>query len=326
MQHKIHLEPSEAVVLVSGGSGLIGTALAKRLAAAGAEVRILGRSTAGAPKSGGEQSGKTAKTGRIRYFSWNPSAGTVDREALPNLTHLVNLAGAGIADKPWTLSRKSELWSSRTQSTEFLRKTLLDQGMQEGGLRSIVTASAVGYYRTGEELATETSPRGQGFLAELTEAWEQSSGKLAALGPLTTLRIGLVLSGQGGLLGPLLPVTKLGLGAAMGTGRQWMSWIHMDDLVELTVHALFHPGWQAGTYNAVAPLPRRHLSFMRCLASSLHRPLWLAVPAWPLRLAMGERSSLILEGVKASSQKVQDAGFVFQHPDLEGALHRLFQK
>jgi NAD dependent epimerase/dehydratase family enzyme len=115
----------------------------------------------------------------------------------------------------------------------------------------------------------------------------------------------------------------MGLGASMGNGRQWMSWIHEEDTVRLIVHALFASDWTPGIYNAVAPLPRRHVEFMRTLAAAVHRPLWLSLPGWPLRWIMGERAELILNGVKASSQKTMDAGFRYKHPELDGALTNL---
>jgi uncharacterized protein (TIGR01777 family) len=236
----------------------------------------------------------------------------------------VNLAGAGIADQSWTKQRRKELLESRTLSAIFLKELL--SGQPQGSVHRIVTASAIGFYPSGEDLADESSPQGQGFLSMLTQAWEQSTEPLNTIAPLTTLRIGLVLSARGGLLGPLLPVTRLGLGATLGNGRQWMSWIHERDMVHLITHALFSPGWSPGIYNAVAPLPRRHLEFMRSLADAVHRPLWLAAPAWPLRLIMGERADLILNGIKASSQKTMDAGFTFTYPDLKPALKNLLYK
>jgi uncharacterized protein (TIGR01777 family) len=314
MQQKTNSD-LKIVVLITGGTGLIGTALSKELIRRGAEVRILTRSTRDISNS---------LTGTLRYFGWNPATGIMDAKALLGVTHIVNLAGAGIADRAWTPARRRELLLSRTQSAECLALAL--QNTTQNGdstIERIITASAIGFYAQGEDLATEESPAGSGFLAEITQAWEQSSAGLAAWAPLTTLRIGLVLSAEGGLLKPLIPVTRLGLGACIGSGRQWMSWIHEKDLVRLILHALLEPSWPSGTINAVAPLPRRHLGFMQALAKSLNRPLWIALPSWPLRWVLGDRSSLILEGVLASSQKVQDLGFSFEYPELNGALQEL---
>lgn len=310
----------QPVVLITGGSGLLGTALAGRLAAMGCEARILGRSLPN--KQPARSSNRiSAQGGMITTRTWNPATGQLDRQALEGVTHVVNLAGAGIADQAWTKARRRELLESRTQSAEFLRQTLSDS--KGPSVQRIVTASAIGYYATGEDLAVETANPGGGFLAELTEAWEHSTGPLVSIAPLTTLRIGLVLSARGGLLGPILPLTRLGLGTSMGTGRQWMSWIHEDDMVRLMIHALFTSNWTPGIYNAVAPLPRRHVEFMRTLAATLHRPLWLSMPSWPLRCILGERADLILRGVKASSQKTMDAGFHYKHPELFAALTNL---
>ncbi|MFZ9680216.1 MAG: TIGR01777 family oxidoreductase [Bacteroidia bacterium] len=314
MQQKTKSDP-QIVVLITGGTGLIGTALSKEMIRRGAEVRILTRSTRDIRKP---------LTGTLRYFGWNPSTGIMDAEALLGVTHIVNLAGAGIADRAWTPARRRELLLSRTQSAECLALALQKTAQNgDSTIERIITASAIGFYAQGENLATEESPAGSGFLAEITQAWEQSSAGLAAWAPLTTLRIGLVLSAEGGLLKPLIPVTRLGLGACIGSGRQWMSWIHEKDLVRLILHALLEPSWPSGTINAVAPLPRRHLGFMQALAKSLNRPLWIALPSWPLRWVLGDRSSLILEGVLASSQKVQDLGFSFEYPELNGALQEL---
>lgn len=326
MQHKIGILPhNRPVVLISGGSGLIGTALANHLAEMGCEARILGRQGKNQPmrnpKVPSARGVELASPGKITHWAWNPSLGQVDKAALEGVSHVVNLAGAGIAEKAWTTLRRKELYESRTRSAAFLKQILAER--PQGSVERIVTASAIGYYPTGEDLAIESSPRGQGFLALLTQAWEQSTEPLNAIAPLTTLRIGLVLSARGGLLGPLLPMTRLGLGASMGNGRQWMSWIHEEDMVRMIAHALFTPNWSPGIYNAVAPLPRRHLEFMHSLSNAVHRPLWLAVPAWPLRWIMGERADLILNGVKASSQKTMDAGFTFSYPDLHPALMNL---
>jgi len=326
MQHKIENFPQNRhVVLISGGSGLIGTALADLLADMGCEARILGRKGKSQhvpnPKEPLAQVVEGATQGKITHWAWNPGLGQVDKAALEGVTHVVNLAGAGIAEQAWTTQRRKELLESRTLSAIFLKQILAEK--PQGAVQRIVTASAIGYYPTGEDLAVESSPRGQSFLAMLTQAWEQSTEPLNAIAPLTTLRIGLVLSARGGLLGPLLPVTRIGLGASIGNGRQWMSWIHQEDMVRLIAHALFAPNWSPGIYNAVAPLPRRHLEFMRSLADAVHRPLWLAIPAWPLRWIMGERADLILNGVKASSQKTMDAGFTFSYSDLRPALNNL---
>ena len=305
------------VVLIAGGSGLIGTALSQYLLDLGAQVRILSRSGPTKAVSGSNPT----------YFTWDPRTSAMDPAALQGVTHIVNLAGSGIADKAWTSARRKDLLLSRTQSLDCLAAAL-QRASEQGAtpVQRIVTASAIGYYANGEAVATEKSPMGSGFLAELTSEWEKHSAPLGTWAPLTTLRIGLVLSARGGLLGPLLPVTRLGLGACIGSGQQWMSWIHEKDMVRLIVHALFEPEWPSGIYNAVAPLPRRHLGFMRSLAKALHRPLWMALPGWPLRWIMGPRSTLILEGVLASSQKVQDQGFVFDFPDLDVALNNLLGK
>ncbi len=326
MQHKIdNIGQNRPVILITGGSGLIGTALASKLAGMGCEARILGRTLKSdhgqGPKEPPAQVDQGQNPGLVTHWVWNPPLGQVDRAALAGVTHAVNLAGAGIADRAWTGKRRKELLESRTISAIFLKQILAEA--PQGCIQRIVTASAIGYYQSGEELALESAPQGQGFLAELTQAWEQSTQPLNVIAPLTTLRIGLVLSARGGLLGPLLPVTRLGLGASIGSGRQWMSWIHEEDMVLLIAHALFAPNWSPGIYNAVAPLPRRHLDFMRRLADAVHRPLWLAVPAWPLRWIMGERSDLLLQGVKASSQKIMDTGFTFRYPDLDPALNDL---
>jgi uncharacterized protein (TIGR01777 family) len=285
----------------------------------GCEVRILSRTPQNHPPAASENSSNAQGIVLTRF--WNPGAEEIDRTALNGITHAVNLAGTGIADRAWTPARRKELQESRTLSAQFLKKILSDAS--QPSVQRIVTASAIGFYATGEDLAVETGSMGHGFLAELTGAWEQSTALLGSIAPLTTLRIGLVLSVRGGLLGPILPITRMGLGASMGNGRQWMSWIHEEDTVRLIVHALFASDWTPGIYNAVAPLPRRHVEFMRTLAAAVHRPLWLSLPGWPLRWIMGERAELILNGVKASSQKTMDAGFRYKHPELDGALTNL---
>ena len=203
--------PHPTVVLIAGGSGLIGTALSQYLLDLGAQVRILSRS---APTKAVSGSNPT-------YFSWDPRSAVMDPAALQGVTHVVNLAGSGIADKAWTPARRKDLLLSRTQSVDCLAAAL-QRASEQGAtpVQRIVTASAIGYYANGEAVATEQSPMGSGFLAELTSEWEKYSAPLGTWAPLTTLRIGLVLSARGGLLGPLLPVTSLGLGACIGSGQQ----------------------------------------------------------------------------------------------------------
>lgn len=299
-------------IVVTGASGLIGSALVPALRADGHQVHPLVRRP---PRNENE-------------IFWDPAAGRLDPAALVGVDAAVNLAGAGIGDRRWTDSYRRVLRTSRIDSTRLLATTLA--GL-EPRPRVLLSSSAIGWYGrsagSDEQAVDETAPPGTGFLAELTRDWEAAADPARQAGiRVVHLRTGLVLSGHGGTLGRLLPLFRLGLGGRLGSGRQWMSWISLADTVA-AIRFLLAAGSDAaggevsGPVNLVAPEPVTNAEFTRALAEAVHRPALFRVPRVALRAALGEFAD---EGVLASQRirpgVLSAAGFEFRHPDLAGAL------
>ena len=292
------------IVAVTGASGLVGSALRRALAAQGHDVLPLVR---GAPPAPGE-----------RVVRWDPAAGTLAAADLEGVDAVVHLAGERIAGR-WTAAKKARIRDSRVRSTALLAGTLARLARPP---RVLVSASAVGWYGDrGDEILTEGSPPGTGFLAEVCREWEAATGPAALVGiRVAHLRIGMVLSRRGGGLAALLPAFRLGLGGAVGRGVQWMSWIALDDLVGALVHAL-GADTLAGPVNAVAPHPVTNREFTRTLGRVLRRPAFLPFPALAARLLLGEMANaLLLASVRALPLRLTASGYAFEHPQLDGAL------
>ena len=287
-------------VLVTGGTGFIGRHLVPQLVEAGAVVTVLTRSPS---RAAGTLPG-------VDLVSDAPEAARREPEVV------VNLAGAGIADAPWSERRRRELLASRVDYTDRLREAL---GATPP--RVLVSASAVGYYGLSDtQRFVEDDPCGDGFAAELCERWEAAATRFEALGSRVALaRIGLVL-GPGGLLGRLRLPFSLGLGGRMGDGTQWMSWVHLDDVVGLLLR-LAADEHASGPYNLTAPNPVRNEAFTQALAATLRRPALVPVPAALLRLALGEMAEeLLLGGAAVLPERAEREGWIFAHPRIESAL------
>lgn len=296
-------------VLITGGTGLIGTRLAEMLIDAGYEVALLSR-----------QPG----TSRYRGFRWDPQAGTIDEAAVTYADYIINLAGSSVSDGKWTLERKREILSSRLAGTELIARELA-KGHHH--VQAFISASAIGIYgdQNNQVVNEETPPAPNDFLAEVCQKWEAAAQSVAQGGIRTAIfRIGIVLSPEGGALVPLARVVKMMAGAPLGSGRQYMSWIHLDDLCRLLIQALEEPTWE-GTYNAVSPNPVTNKDFTETLASVLHRPLVLPkVPEFGLKLMMGEMSEIVLSSQRVSAEKVLRQGFRFEYPELKLALESFY--
>ena len=309
MPHSTHRK-----VLITGGTGLVGTRLAELLIDAGYEVALLSR--------------EPAKNGHYQTFRWDLQAGTVDEAAILYADYIINLAGSNVSDGKWTDERKRQIMTSRLDGLALLNRELAKPGHH---VRAFISASAVGIYGdAGEKLLTEEAPPAlptDDFLADVAQQWELAAAPLAALGiRLVIPRIGVVLSKDGGALPQMAKPVKLGAGAALGNGRQYMSWIHLDDLCRLFMAMLDGDAWQ-GTYNAVAPHPVTNERFTEVLAEVLHRPLLLPkVPAFGLKLALGEMSEIILASQNVSAAKVLAQGFKFEFPTLKEALENVYGK
>lgn len=290
-------------VLLAGASGLLGRALATRLNAEGWDVRRLVRRPAAGP---GE-------------FPWDPARGEVPAAALADVTAVVNLAGENIAAGRWTEARRRLLRSSRIDPTRALARAII--GMPRPP-EVFACASAVGFYGDrGNLVLGEDASRGDGFLAELTAEWEHAGAEVTAAGVRWAgLRLGVVLSPEGGALARLLPVFRLGLGGRLASGRQWMSWISREDAAAAFVHVLGTPACR-GPLNACAPGPVTNADFTRILGFVLRRPVVFPVPALALRLAFGRMAEeTLLASTRAVPRALAASGFRFGQPGLEAAL------
>lgn len=293
-------------IAVTGSSGLVGSSLVPFLKAGGHEVRRLVRRAPHAPDE----------------RRWDPAGGALDPAALEGLDAVVHLAGESIASGRWTAARKRRILESRAAGTRALAEALARQARRP---RALVCASAIGYYGDrGDERLDESSARGSLFLSEVCEAWERAADPARAAGiRVVHLRLGVVLSPAGGALAKMLPPFRLGLGGRLGSGRQVMSWIAIDDVVGAFWRALERDDL-SGPVNAVAPAPVDNATFTRVLGRVLGRPTVFPVPAFAARLALGQMADeLLLASARVEPRALLASGFAFEHPDLEGALRHV---
>jgi uncharacterized protein len=290
-------------IVVTGSSGLIGRALVARLTALGHEKVGLVRRTPG--------------RGEAR---WDPSSGQIDAGAFEGAGAVVHLAGAGIGDRRWTAARKETILRSRVDSTSLVSATLAAMAHPPSVL---VSASAIGYYGDrGDKELTETSGSGTGFQAEVCRAWEGATAAAASAGiRVVHLRSAVVLSAGGGALGRQLPLFRAGLGGTLGSGRQWFSWISLDDEVDVILRAV-EDASLIGAVNASAPAPVTNRDFTKALGRALHRPAVLRVPPVALRLAFGRQlaDELLLGSLRVLPGRLSEAGYVFENPTVDSAL------
>jgi uncharacterized protein (TIGR01777 family) len=255
---------------------------------------------------------------------WDPVSSELSPDIMEGVDAVVHLAGAGVADKRWSEKRKNEIRESRILSTRQLVDVF---AKLETKPKVFISASAIGVYGDrGDENLNENSSKGRDFLAQVCEEWEQEALKAESLGIRTVcLRVGIVLGNDGGALKRMLPPFRLGLGGPLGNGKQWMSWIHVRDLANLAIHCIETETIQ-GPVNAVAPHPETNSSFTKKLGQELGRPAFFPVPAFGLKLALGEMSSLLFSSQRVTSKKAVDSGFKFIYPKLETALRVICDK
>jgi uncharacterized protein (TIGR01777 family) len=287
-------------IVIAGSSGLIGTALVSALRQAGHEVLRLVRRRPGAPDERG----------------WDPPAGRLDAGALQDVDAVVNLGGASIGGRRWSDAYKQQLLDSRIHPTEVLAGAVAERGIP-----LLVNASGVGYYGdTGDTVVDESAPRGGGFLADLCVEWEAATRPAADAGArVVCLRTGLVLSSSGGLMGRVLPVFRFMLGGRLGSGRQYLPWISLDDEVGAIRFAIEHDEVR-GPVNLTGPGPVTNAEFTRELSAVLGRPAPWVVPAFALRALFGELADDVLTGQRAVPKVLQEHGYRFVHPTLRAAL------
>jgi len=295
-------------ILLTGGTGLIGSRLTEQLLKKGYRVSHLSRSA--------------GKDARVTTFLWDIDKGGIADNCIDDVDIIVHLAGAGIADKPWTDRRKNEIIDSRTKSIELIYK-LIDR--KKNKVNSIISASAIGYYSdSGDELMTEDSPPSNDFMAKCCVAWEDAvdRGKKLNL-RIVKFRTGVVLDKGGALAKMALPV-KLYAGSPLGNGKQWIPWIHGHDVIDMYLFGIDNESL-TGVYNMVAPNPVTNKQLTIAIAEQLHKPLWLPnVPAFFLKLLLGEMSTIVLASTKVSAEKIDDAGFKFKYPEITGALKEIY--
>lgn len=294
-------------IIVSGATGLIGTALQVRLRATGHEVVRLVRRD---PAPGD--------------LLWDPAAGELAPGALAGADAVVHLAGAGIGDRRWTTAYRREILDSRVRSTALLAEAIASTS---DGPRVMLSGSAIGFYgATGDELLDESSAQGSGFLADVCRQWEAAAVPATARARVAFLRTGIVLSPEGGALRKLLPLFRLGAGGRFGNGRQWQSWISIHDEVGAIDHLLTADS--DGPVNLTAPDPVTNAEFTRVLAKVLRRPALLPVPRiGPALLLGGELAdALLYTGQRVVPRVLEQSGYRFEHPTLEGALRSLLNR
>jgi uncharacterized protein (TIGR01777 family) len=291
-------------ILIGGGSGLIGSRLTTLLTQKGYQVRHLGRK---------------AKDGTVKTFEWDIHKQTIDERAFEGVTAVINLAGANIDGQRWTKAYKRELAVSRTGSTKLIVDFL---NRKTHNIKNFISGSAIGYYGFGSDTQwfRETDPPGNDFLAQLVAAWEGEASKLKnEKVTLAIVRTGIAFAPKGGALEAMTRPIRLFAGSPLGSGKQIVSWVHVDDLCRIFIHILENN--LSGPFNGVARDPASNERITRAIAKHLHKPLLLPnIPEFVLKIILGEMSESVVNGSKVSSDKIQSNGFEFQFPTLESTL------
>jgi len=298
-------------VLISGGSGLVGKSLCEKLYSKGYDVAILSRNP--------------NRLNKFKTYFWDILNKQIDPEAIASSDYIIHLAGANIAEKRWTTSRKKLILDSRVESTNLLFEEVKKQNKR---LKAFISASAVGYYGavTSDKIFTEEDKAANDFLGQTCQKWEKAARQFENLNIRTTiLRTGLVLTKKGGALSKMLIPVKLGVASAIGSGKQHIPWIHIDDLCEIYIKAM-EDEQMAGAYNAVTPGFQTNLSFTKALAKTLNKPCFFPnVPTLLLKFILGDMSKILLKGSRVSADKLNKNRFTFEFPKLDSALNDLLK-
>lgn len=298
------------IVLITGASGAIAKALSKKIEKDFA-VRFL-----------------TRKKKAENEFEWNLENNTIDERAFENISHIIHLAGANISEKRWTEDRKKELISSRVDSAKLILNTLKKKNLK---LRSFISASGINFYgtKTTDKIFIENDAPGNDFLSEVVMVWEKAADEFKRQNVaerVVKVRTAVVLSKNEGALAKMMTPIQFGVGSPLGSGKQYMPWIHIDDICSIYEFALKNPEIE-GSYNASAPQHTTNENLTKLIAKVLNKPLFMPnVPSFILKLIFGELADALLEGSRASSEKIMKVGFEFQFPDLKMALEDLLKK
>lgn len=301
-----------ARILITGGSGLVGQQLTNKLLEQGYKVGWLTRSA--------------KEIEKVDTYMWDIDKGEIDTNAVASADYIIHLAGEGIADKRWNKNQKAKILNSRVESARLLKQAIEDTGHKP---KAFICASGIGYYGydNGGVWLKENSRFGDDFVAKVVKEWESAVDEIGNLGIRTVkLRTGIVLSEKGGALSKMIPPVKWGVGAPLGSGHQYMSWIHIDDMCDVYIKAIQN-NEMSGDYNAVSTHPVTNDEFSRTLAKVLRKPYFMpAVPAFVLKLMLGEMASLVLGSGRVSSEKLVAVGFQFNHTDLHEAMSDLLAR
>jgi uncharacterized protein (TIGR01777 family) len=296
-------------IAITGSRGLIGRQATKLLNARGHSLVRLVRQEI---------------TDQNEIF-WNPDAGTIDSTKLEGIDALIHLAGENVASGRWTESKKAEIRQSRVTGTKLIAEAI---SQLKTPPKTFIAASAIGFYgNRGEETLTEKSPAGSGFLAEVCQEWEATCQSAANAGiRVCNLRFGVVLSTEGGALAKMLPPFLIGAGGPIGSGKQYMSWVAIDDVAQIILHALVTESL-SGPLNVVAPKPVTNADFSTALGKVLHRPAFMPLPDFAARLMFGQMADeLLLASAKVEPQKLQESGYKFIYPEIQAALAHVLKK
>lgn len=312
MQQNRIFKNGMAKVLITGGTGIVGRHLCKLLLEKGYDVALLSRSR--------------KQESKIPSYTWNIEKEEIEKEAIASADFIVHLAGANIGEKRWTEERKQLILDSRVKSGRLIFNKVKEQNTS---LKAFITASATGYYGalTSDKIFSENDPAEDDFLGNVCEKWEQITNNFDERGIRSIrIRTGLVLTQQGGALAKMTTPTKIGVGSAIGSGNQYMPWIHIDDLCGIYLKAIEDEQMQ-GVYNAVAPEHHTSKTFMRSLAQVLKKPFWFPkIPSFVMKLLFGKMSEIVLKGSRVSSEKITSQGYNFLFPNLKNALANLLTK
>lgn len=296
-------------ILLTGATGMLGKELIRALLESGHQVSVLSR--------------KPTAISNVSVFLWDVEKGQIDASCLQGIGTIIHLAGENIAKEKWTEKRKKEIIDSRVLSAGLLFKTLAEHAHE---VKNFISAAAVGYYgNRADEILTESSPAGNDFMADCCTKWEQAADEGKKLGlRVVKIRTGVVLSKDDGALPQMSVPVKFFVGAPLGTGKQWIPWIHHQDMTQVYLHALNDHSLE-GSYNACAPFPVTNKTLTKAIAKQLQRPVWpVNVPEAVMKLILGEMSAVVINSTNTSAQKLLSTGFIFRHARLDDALSDIY--